>query len=631
MTRQNLKQTRLILLSLVLMLSLTFSGLSATQVQAGGPPSLFGDAADVNPADFAADAPHILRSRFLTVDFAALFNDSGDAYNKESLPEITLNLFPDTSYVGKVNAVKKDRWATSWRGRLEGKAGYFYLVVSDGVFMAHIASPEGVYEVKFAADGLYKVVQLDHSQLIDDDPNATYAPSGDVLQVGDLGPNADSGATIDIMIAYTDDARAAAGSTAAMKALIALAVLETNTAYANAGVTPRLRLVHVEEYAYVESGDMGIDLPRFMGTADAYFTTIHSLRNTYAADMVGLIVADGGAYCGLASSIMATASTAFQVTDNDCATGYYSFGHEFGHLQGARHDMFMDSSLFPFTYGHGYVNWTGNVGTSWRTVMAYGNACGGCIRLQYWSNPAKTYGGSSMGNAYSQNYLALNTTAVTVANFRTALISDNFNSTFNGSTAGWSPVTGAWGLTSSKYYRSTGVANKFASAVHTGKYGDLTFQARMKRTGTCTICANFLAIRGDTSPLGVDKSWNKDYIFEYTNGGFFSIWKINAGTYTALKTWTSSSAIIPNNWNTLKVIAVGSTLKFYINGTLVWTLTDASFKTGQAGVGFYRNAAAGTLYVDWAKLSNTPTADFNLEEPVAPGVEVPGGDHTQSP
>ena len=38
----------------------------------------------------------------------------------------------------------------------------------------------------------------------------------------------------------------------------------------------------------------------------------------------------------------------------------------------------------------------------------------------------------------------------------------------------------------------------------------------------------------------------------------------------ALKPWTASAAIVKNGWNTLKVIAVGSSLRYYINGTLVW-------------------------------------------------------------
>ena len=186
---------------------------------------------------------------------------------------------------------------------------------------------------------------------------------------------ADSGATIDIMVVYTDDARAAEGSTAAMKARIALAVAETNTSYANDNITTRLRLVHVEEYAYTETGNLGTDLSRLTNTTDAYFSNVHSLRNTYGADMVGLIVENGGAYCGLANAIMATQANAFQVTDRGCATGYYSFGHEFGHLQGARHDVYVDTSTTPYPYGHGYVHTGTTAAQRWRTIMAYDTKC----------------------------------------------------------------------------------------------------------------------------------------------------------------------------------------------------------------------------------------------------------------
>ena len=72
-------------------------------------------------------------------------------------------------------------------------------------------------------------------------------------------------------------------------------------------------------------------------------------------------------------------------------------------------------------------------------------------------------------------------------------------------------------------------------------------------------------------------------------------------------------------------------LKFYINGTLVYTATDSTLKVGQLGFGFYRDSVAGTLQVDWAKANNTPTADFDPNETVVPGVELGGGTIDQSP
>ncbi|WP_372797061.1 M12 family metallo-peptidase, partial [Pontiella sp.] len=101
------------------------------------------------------------------------------------------------------------------------------------------------------------------------------------------------------------------------------------------------------------------------------------------ADMCCLIV-DGRdtAWCGWAYGFDYTDSAnMFQCTSYDCATGNYSFIHEFGHCQGCRHDT--DGTLTPFAYGHGFRQGS----TTWRTIMAVtgGNSA---TRLNYWSNPA---------------------------------------------------------------------------------------------------------------------------------------------------------------------------------------------------------------------------------------------------
>jgi hypothetical protein len=105
--------------------------------------------------------------------------------------------------------------------------------------------------------------------------------------------------------------------------------------------------------------------------------------------------------CGIAAGIGVTAANAFCVvsTYSTCATSNYSFGHEIGHLLGCRHDPYVDNNTTPFAYGHGYVN----PSNTWRTIMAYVNACGSCPRLQYWSNPNVTYGGAPMGTVATHN------------------------------------------------------------------------------------------------------------------------------------------------------------------------------------------------------------------------------------
>jgi len=638
MFTQNQNRIRMTLLVVVLIISLGFSGLPAAQAQTDGPAELFGDAGNASPTADVPDPSYVARSRYVNVNVGMLFDGNGKPLDKQSLPEISLNLFPDASYIGVLTRVQKDASGTYWIGSIKDIEGYFYLLIVDGVFIAHVASPEGVYEVSWAGDNLYKAVQIDQSKFVDEDPAATFGPPGDVLAEGDLGPTADSDATIDIMVAFTDDARAAEGGTAAMKARIALAVTETNTSYANAGITTRLRLVHVQEYPYVETGNLGTELDRVRNTTDAYFTTVHSLRDTYGADMVSLIVENGGGYCGM-GYVMATAAYAFQVTVRSCATGNYSFGHEFGHLQGALHDVYVDPSTTPFAYGHGYVHLGTTTAQRWRTVMAYNNQCAAngynCTRLQWWSNPTKTWLSAAMGvTNSSENYKVLNTTDYTIANFRTAVIGSVFNSNFNTSSIGWSAVNGTWALVSGAYYKSTGLANTCVSAKHTGKYGDLTYEVQMKRTqsSTYTGMANRIIIRGNPASLGSWNSWKPSYVFQYSNDGDFSVWEIaSGGSEVALKGWTLSSAVVKNGWNTLKVVAVGASLKFYINGTLVWSGADSTLKTGAVGFGYCRQADTGSLIVNYAKLTNTATADAKPNEEVAPGEEIPGGSIDQSP
>lgn len=141
---------------------------------------------------------------------------------------------------------------------------------------------------------------------------------------------------------------------------------------------------------------------------------IHAQRNTYAAD-VGVLLTDGNDGCGN-GTINASATSAFVAVTADCATGNYSFGHELGHLFGARHNTEEDSSTTPYAYGHGYLSPDGK----WRTIMAY-NCSNGCPRLNYWSNPAKTRNGVAMGTTgRNNNARVLNERAAVLAGFRGA-------------------------------------------------------------------------------------------------------------------------------------------------------------------------------------------------------------------
>ena len=216
---------------------------------------------------------------------------------------------------------------------------------------------------------------------------------------------------IRVMVHATTRAASKSGS---ISSLIDLAVAETNRGYTNSGVDITMQLAGKYTVAYTESGSFSTDLARYRGTSDGYIDSIHTTRNSVAAD-IGVLLIDNSTSCGLASAIGASASTAFAAAHWDCATGYYSFGHEVGHLQAARHDPANDPTTTPYAYGHGFQYAAGG----WRTIMAYACASANCTRLNFWSNPAKTYNGVAMGTtAKSNNARVLNNTKSTIAGFR---------------------------------------------------------------------------------------------------------------------------------------------------------------------------------------------------------------------
>lgn len=83
-------------------------------------------------------------------------------------------------------------------------------------------------------------------------------------------------------------------------------------------------------------------------------------------------------YCGVAYlNLSLNPAFGFGVVYWDCATGYYSFAHEIGHIQNVRHNPEVDSSTYPHPHGHAYLN----APRGWRTIMAYNNsACPGTAR-----------------------------------------------------------------------------------------------------------------------------------------------------------------------------------------------------------------------------------------------------------
>ncbi|HKX26927.1 MAG TPA: M12 family metallo-peptidase [Blastocatellia bacterium] len=307
----------------------------------------------------------------------------------------------------------------TWYGELSDAPGQAILVVKGEIVVGTIRRDKELYKIRTVGEGLHAVIEIDESAFPQDDTPSfqekeRQTPAAPLPKRGTQDSTLSSRTpVIEVLVAYTAAAETAQGGAAQVEALIQLAVDETNQSYRNSRINAQVHLARTNKVTYDETGRTYDEVVSHLaGTNDGFMDDIHTLRNTFAADAVMLIIDLAGS-CGLANDIMATPATAFAIVQHDCATGNYSFGHELGHLQGARHNQQVDPTTTPFAYGHGFQN-----GSSWRTVMAY-DCTPSCSRLQYWSNPDVSFGGVPMGTVGTNNNArVLNTTAATVATFR---------------------------------------------------------------------------------------------------------------------------------------------------------------------------------------------------------------------
>lgn len=255
-----------------------------------------------------------------------------------------------------------------------------------------------------------------------------FVPEADPTVPEELGPEQDGGSLqdqpwppiIDIMVVYT---QLAALEDASIEDTIILAETETNDSYKNSGIGARVRVVHTEQVDYTEISDIFASRNQLQDPNDGVLDHVHSLRDVHKADIVGLVVGDAVSHCGVAYIMekpdINFAPYGFFVVRRSCATGYYSFGHELGHILSARHDKAVDPTVgVPFSFNHGHL--APNCGI--RTAMGYQNGCTAegvnCSRKPFYSNPNVEVEGCTLGSKDANNALTINSTAPIVATFR---------------------------------------------------------------------------------------------------------------------------------------------------------------------------------------------------------------------
>ncbi len=293
---------------------------------------------------------------------------------------------------------------------------FFVITVERDAVAALFANPFGEpFGLRYFADGVHELAPAVPSE---EERCGTIPGSGPSVGRGPaaagpleplLSPATDTWGTrggcdppprrFDVMIYYTQAARASAGGTSAIQAGCQNAVDVANDNYLDSLVTPRLALIFREEIAYTESGSLETDLDRLQDPSDGVMDDVHGERDEYGGDFVCLWVDEsdpnyaGYAYC------TPSASEGFCVVewDNAASSTDYTFAHELGHLQGCAHnpeDAGSGCNEFDFSFGHRFF---GSSGSGWRTIMAYNDTAGTYATVGVFSNPFVTVDGVPAG------------------------------------------------------------------------------------------------------------------------------------------------------------------------------------------------------------------------------------------
>lgn len=330
--------------------------------------------------------------------------------------------------VERQNHERRGARSLLWRGRGQiDRSAKVTLTLHEGLLFGRIESGSDVFAVRPGSNGRTIVEKLNpdsfapewgHDAATHGHDKIPALTTEDMMQQGlsaPAAPAADGTVQIVLMSVYTSQARAAAGGAAQIQGQIQAAVDQADTAFINSNMIARFVLAHTVEVAHNDAGNIETDLNWV--TSDA---TVASLRNTHSADMVSLIVDNGGGYCGIAwvqrLPGSGFANYAYQVTALGCLANS-TLAHEHGHNMGMEHDpasagIAPSGASYPWSFGH-YVN------GAFRTIMSYNVCTISCPRILHFSNPEVLYNGIPTGildqrdNAHTGDL-----TAPIVANFR---------------------------------------------------------------------------------------------------------------------------------------------------------------------------------------------------------------------
>jgi hypothetical protein len=178
-----------------------------------------------------------------------------------------------------------------------------------------------------------------------------------------------------------------------------------------------------------------------------------------------------------------------------------------------------------------------------------------------------------------------------------------FNDTFDLVPTYWWYLYGDWYWLESKgQMKGYAYTGYWASMLRDGYFYNVDYTVMMKRKDNISE-SNAVTIWGQPAPYGTNHEWYNGITFQYTNNGYYSIWKEVNGVWSWIQPWTPSSAINQYGWNELRIVGNFPYFDVWLNGTyLGWWYDNAVIYGGYTGVGMYGGGVYDQkLMVDYAR------------------------------
>ncbi|MDD2600353.1 MAG: M12 family metallo-peptidase [Kiritimatiellae bacterium] len=258
-------------------------------------------------------------------------------------------------------------------------------------------------------------------------------PAVDLMSSGEVALAAAATVYLDVMVVFDTTAQAWAANNGGIAAFAADAIARMNVAMQTTGIDCTFRLAKTVTKSYTYNGTDLSNVLNDITNNTGVFSDIETLRTTYGADLVTLMVDTGSAYGStgigwlLSSSPWWRARYAYTTCSIRAVNQSHTHTHEIGHNLGCGHATNQVSSPGPefFPYSAGYY-FTANK-KKYHTIMAYNNDGYGNYYYDsdYFSTPLETYGSSGVvvGNSStSDNARTIRETMAAASAYRTSVI-----------------------------------------------------------------------------------------------------------------------------------------------------------------------------------------------------------------